>query len=302
MTKLLLVARPQFAIAVLALFMFGACLAILLGAPFSLLRLLLGYLIILPAHLSVSYSNDYFDVDVDKLGKPTRFSGGSGVLVNHPELRRPAKWIAIALILCSVGFGILFMAIYSYPLWFLGYVLVANMLGWFYSAPPLRLVYRGLGELSTVVTAGLLVPLMGYLIMMGYVNMDLLVFVIPLMLFCLAFVLAVEIPDEEVDRLGNKMTWVARRGRGFGFTILGISLLAATAYFFCIRWLYPRTYPLDFRLLGFLSLLPLGAGIIGMLKRPVEKQPATRIITRIVVILVLFCTLVDGYLVYLVTR
>jgi 1,4-dihydroxy-2-naphthoate octaprenyltransferase len=158
MTKLLRVARPQFLMAGLALFVFGVCWAILLGAPFSLPRMLLGYLVLLPAHLSISYSNDFFDVDVDRHGKPTFFSGGSGVLVDHPELRNPAKWFAIALILCSLAFGILFQIVYSTPIWFSGLVLLGNLLGWFYSAPPLRLAYRGLGELAMILSIGLLIP------------------------------------------------------------------------------------------------------------------------------------------------
>ena len=81
MAKLLRVGRPQFLIVGLALFVFGAILAVRLGAPYSLTRLLLGYLIILPAQLSVHYSNDYFDVAVDSPHAATPFSGGSGVLL-----------------------------------------------------------------------------------------------------------------------------------------------------------------------------------------------------------------------------
>lgn len=302
MTRLLHIARPQFLITGLALFAFGASWAILLGAPFSLSRLLLGYLVLLPAHLSISYSNDYFDLDVDKLGKPTLFSGGSGVLVDHEELRKPAKWIAVALILCSLALAILFQVQYSVPSWFLGFVVVGNLLGWFYAAPPLRLSYRGLGELSTALTVGLLLPGMGYLIVTGTLNGDGLLFTIPLMLYGLAFILTVEIPDQEADRLGDKRTWVARRGRDFGFTVVGISLLLATLSFFCFSWLTSRTYPLDFRLLGLLSLLPLGAGVTGMVGRPVDRQPAIKIVNGIVISLAVFCALADGYLVYLATR
>src|SRR5512135_3463209 len=120
MTKLLRVARFQFLICGMALFAFGALWAVLMGAPVYLSRILLGYLVLLPAHLSVSYSNDYFDVDVDKYDKPTFFSGGSGVLVDHPGLRKPAQWTAIALILCSLTLGIVFQIVYSFPVWFSG--------------------------------------------------------------------------------------------------------------------------------------------------------------------------------------
>ena len=75
MHRLLKGARPQFLTAGLALFVFGALRVILLGVPFSLARIHPGYLILLPVHLSISYSNDYFDVAVDRYGKPTFFSG-----------------------------------------------------------------------------------------------------------------------------------------------------------------------------------------------------------------------------------
>jgi 1,4-dihydroxy-2-naphthoate octaprenyltransferase len=299
MTKLLRVARPQFLISGLALFVFGACWAVLLGAPFSLSRTLLGYLALLPAHLSVSYSNDYFDVDVDKYDKPTFFSGGSGVLVDHPELRKPAQWTAIALILCSLALGIMFQMVYSFTIWFSGFIVLGNLLGWFYSAPPLRLAYRGLGELSMIFSIGLLIPGLGYLVTGGQMNQDGLLFIVPLMLYGLAFILTVEIPDMEADRLGNKRTWVAQKGRGFGFTVIAAAFLLATLFFLGFPWLTSRIYPLDFRLLGILSLMPLGAGCIGVLKKPVDKRSATRVVNGIMISVAAFCVMADAHMVYL---
>jgi 1,4-dihydroxy-2-naphthoate octaprenyltransferase len=298
MTQLLRIARPQFIISGLALFIFGASWAFLIGAPFSLSRTLLGYLVLLPAHLSVSYSNDFFDVDVDKFDKHTFFTGGSGVLVDHPELRVPAKWTAIILIMLSLAFGIIFQLKYSFPFWFLGLVVLGNLLGWFYSAPPVKLAYRGLGELMMMLFIGLLIPGFGYLVAGGQINRDAFHFNIPLMLYGLAFILSVEIPDMESDRLGNKWTWVARKGRSFGFEIIATSLFLATAFFFCIPWLTLRIYPLDFRLLGYLSLIPLGAGCVGLLKRPVEKRLATRVVNGILLAIGTFCILADGYLIF----
>ena len=299
LTKLLWVARPQFLISGLALFVFGASWAVLSGAPFSLSRTLLGYLVLLPAHLSVSYSNDYYDVEVDKYDKPTFFSGGSGVLVDHPGLRKPAQWTAITLILCSLALGVVYQLVYSFSFWFSGFIVLGNLLGWFYSAPPLRLVYRGFGELSMVFTIGLLIPGLGYLVTSGQMDQNGLLFTLPLMLYGLAFILTVEIPDMEADRLGNKRTWVARKGRGFGFTMITASFLLATLYFLCFPWLSPQLYPVDFRFLGLLSLLPLGAGYMGMVKRRIEKRSATRVVNGIMIAFAAFCILADGYLVYL---
>ena len=108
MGKLLKLARLHFLSAGLLLYLFGALWAALSGAPFSLPRGLLGYLVVFCAQLSISFSNDYFDVGVDALGKPTLFSGGSGVLVAHASLRKTAQRIALGLIVCSLAAGAVF--------------------------------------------------------------------------------------------------------------------------------------------------------------------------------------------------
>jgi len=293
MAKLLQLARPQFLIASVALFTMGASWAIILGSPFSLVRILLGYLIILPAHLSVSFCNDYFDVDVDKHGNQSLFSGGSGILVEQPQLRKPALRIAITLNLCSVGLGILFMLKYSYPFWFLAYVVASNLIGWIYSAPPIKLVYRGYGELLTAFTSGCIVPGMGLLIVSGNINSDGLLFMIPLTLYGLVFILSVEIPDMEADCLGDKKTWVAQKGRRFGFIAIGSLLLIATGYFFLIPYLYPYIPPLDFHLLGLFSLLPLAMGLLGLVKRPTDRQTALKLVNTLIGALAVFFILTD---------
>lgn len=302
MIKLIKVARLQFLIVGLALFALGALVAVVLGAQYSLGRLLFGYLVILPAQLSVHFSNDYFDVASDRPGGPTLISGGGGVLLEHPELRDPVKWIAIGLIIISILMGILLMRMYAFSFWLVGYVVSGNLIGWCYSAPPFSLSRRGLGELCYTFAAGFLVPAMGYLTMRGALDTGGIFFLTPLILYGLVSILSVEIPDMEDDRLSNKRTWVAVKGRGFGFMLIGWLLLAITGYFFFFPRFYPRQLPLDFRIVGYLSLLPLLPGLLGMIKKPVEKQPAAKIATWIVVMLAVFSIFVDGYLLYLVSR
>jgi hypothetical protein len=92
---------------------------------------------------------------------------------------------------------------------------------------------------------------------------------------------------------------VAQKGRSFGLTLIAASFLFATLFFLCFPLLTSRNYPVDFRFLGALSLLPLGAGCIGMLKKPSEKISATRVVNGIMITLAFFLILVDGYLVSL---
>ena len=96
---------------------------------------------------------------------------------------------------------------------FAGMVGLGALLGWWYSAPPLRLVARGLGEASTAATLGMLIPATGYQVMADRINPALLPFLFPLLCYGMIFILSVELPDMEGDRLSGKRTFVVRYGR-----------------------------------------------------------------------------------------
>lgn len=294
--NLLKVARVQFSLLALALLGFGALVALSLGAPFSLERLVLGFLIVLSAQLSVHFSNDYFDVESDRAGGTTLISGGAGVLLEHPELRETSRRIALGLIALSIILGILFMQAHDLPPWFMSLVLAGNLVGWIYSAPPVRLSQRGLGELCSIFVIGFLVPVTGYVTLKGLIDSGILLFLFPTLLYGLVLILTVEIPDLEDDRLSGKKNWIVRWGREFGFLTTGLSLLAATAYFFLLASFSPHDLPFDVTVIGWLSLLTLVPGLWGIWKRPRERYLATRISTLQIVLLAVFTILVDGYL------
>ena len=264
------------------------------------MAVLLGCLIVLSAQLAVNFGNDYFDTESDQPDGGTLISGGSGVLLQHPELRAPVRWIVPGLIVFSLIMGFLFHQAYSYPFWMLGFVVLGNLFGWMYSAPPFRLAERGLGEVCFTVVIGFLLPTTGYLTLRGVFDSAGAFLLIPLICYALLFILSVEIPDLEGDRLGNKKTWIVRTGRQLGFTMIGVALIAATGYFFIMPQLYSPPIPMDFRVAGGLSLLPLLPGLWGLVRRPVERQPATQIATWIVVTLAIFAILIDVYLFLLI--
>jgi 1,4-dihydroxy-2-naphthoate octaprenyltransferase len=300
--KFLHLARPHFLLASLVLFTMGAAWAIILGAEPGFWKLVWAYLIVFCAQLSVSFSNDYFDAETDRFGDPSLFAGGSGILVGNPELKVPARRAAVGLILLSLALGFLFTIHNAYPVWFFGLIIIGNLLGWFYAAPPMSLAYRGLGEISTAIIAGTFLPGMGYLAATGTLDGNGLVIMIPLLLIGLAFILSVEIPDMEADRLGGKKTWVARWGRAFGFRVVGTLLLAVAGYYFLIPTITTKPLPVNFRILGLFSLLPLCAAWVGIMKRPEGKQQSTFIVNIIIGAMIAFFVLTDTYLVLLAIR
>ena len=148
------------------MFIFGMLLAVSSGTRFAFDRFAWGSAIILAAVLSVNYGNDCFDIGVDRFNDSSPISGGSGVMLENPELRGLSKWIAVGLMVFSVILATIFTINYRFPGSLVAIVIFGNGSIWFYSAPPLRLSYRGLGEITTMLTAGLILPWFGYLIML----------------------------------------------------------------------------------------------------------------------------------------
>lgn len=207
---LLLLGRLHFPFGGLLLYAFGVLIAWRFGAAVDASRVVLGYLVMLPGHLSVSYSNDAFDVDADRANTPTLFSGGSGVLVRRPELRGAAIGIALGLIGLSLALAVVFSVVHGVDWRFLALVVVGNAIGWFYTAPPLRLIYRGYGEIATAMTVGLLVPVVGYIATGAPLEPELLWLAPMSIAYGVLFVFGVQLPDREADAAFGKPNWTAR--------------------------------------------------------------------------------------------
>ncbi len=246
------------------LFCVGALLALLSGAPFSPQRFLFGYAIFFTAQLSLSYSNNYFDVEADRYSQQTPVSGGSAVLVQRPELRPFAIRFALLLVTASLVLTVAFVATYGYPWWFVGFVAGGNALGWFYTAPPLRLAYRGWGELATAVTYAFLMPGIGYLTFMQQFEWLFLFLAVPLLLYGLDFIVTVELPDMESDHRAAKHTLVVRWGHRAALAIVVLALLAGTISFMALSLFAGVDAPFDFWMVALFSLAPLLTAAAGL--------------------------------------
>jgi 1,4-dihydroxy-2-naphthoate polyprenyltransferase len=292
--------RFQFIFGGFLLFCVGALLANTLGVQFLWSKFLLGYLILFTAHLSLHYSNDYFDIEVDKHTKPTMFTGGTGILVENPQLARFSKLFSIILIACSLFFTIIFILIFNQPILIFFYVLLSDLLSWFYSAPPLKLVYRGWGEISCIIAVGILMPGLGFLVMNGNFDLAFLIFSLPLIFYGIFFIMNVEIPDMEGDKLGDKNTFIVKKGRKHGFKIVGASAALASLSFIFLNFtkLYPAS--LNFLIIIMLSLIVLFPGLWSFIKNPENKIYATKLVNNNLTSLILFLISLNCYLVYVI--
>ena len=275
--KFIKLGKPQFAIGLFFYFSMGALLAVIFGAEFVLSKFILGCLIIFLSTWAVHYHNDYFDYKADHHVTPTPISGGSGVLIEHPEWRNLAKIMAISLISLAIIVSIIFTIIFSYPLTFVLFVIIANLLALFYAAPPIKLSYRGLGEFGNS-AIGFLFPGLGFFALMGTLNLQFLIFAVPIMLLQFLFTMSVEIPDMEGDKAGGKKTWIAIKGRRFGFKLIVISGLLATISFLIMPFtnLFPSI--INFNILAAITLIPLGLGIFELIIKSHGKIHCNKIL------------------------
>ena len=201
--------RPLFLGGGFVLFALGAAVARASGHAIDGSRYALGQAAVTAFQLMTHYANDYFDLDADRANlTPTKWSGGSRVLTAGELPHRVA--LVAAIVLAVIG-GVLALLLGGRALLTLAVIFV---LAWGYSAPPLRLCARGLGELDTAVVVTVLVPWLGFSLQApdGVGAHTLVLAIVPLALLQFAMLVAIEFPDAAGDAAAGKRTLVVRLG------------------------------------------------------------------------------------------
>lgn len=255
-------------------FLVGTLFAILSGASFLLSNFLWGFTILVIIEIAASFANDYFDYETDKYNKQFGFSGGSGVLLGYPELRPFTKWASIALMLCALILTILLTWFASFPLWTIGYILVAVFFCWFYTAPPLKLVYHGLGELPHFLAA-IMFPGWGYLLMTKTIDLSLLIFAVPFGILGLTVILNFEIPDREADIHGGKKNFVVRFDRPRSFLVINCLYFLACCLFVVFALADILKLSINLWVPAFFFFIPFIVSLRPALKNIQTKDTAT---------------------------
>jgi 1,4-dihydroxy-2-naphthoate octaprenyltransferase len=218
-------------------------------------------------HLMTHYANDYYDRESDALTRRTRFSGGSGVLVDGSLDPRVA--IAAALVCLAIG------AAGVVGLWSAGLRIAASIaaligpLAWFYSSPPARLLGRGLGELDTVLVVAVLVPLCTYAAQCGLPDTLAFASTVPVAAALFAMMLAVEVPDAEADAATGKRNLVVRFGRQRALPLVAAAfalMLAGGAFALAAG------APPALAVAGLLLIPPAAALALGLRRRPADAS------------------------------
>lgn len=191
------------------------------------------YLVVLLAvtfnHVALNMTDDYFDylhsVDRARGREKNPYSGGSGLLTSGQIA--PSRMLAAfcALYGLTIAAGLYLTAIRGWPVFFFG--LFGMACAFFYTAPPLRYGYHGLGELSQLVNFSLTIGLGSYYVQARTLSWEAAAAVLPLGLMMFAMITVNEIPDEPGDREGGKGTLVVRLGPRAGVRLYAAAMAAA---------------------------------------------------------------------------
>ena len=262
--------RPHFLVGGFVVYGLGAALAAFLGATIDWSRYWWGQGAITATQLMTHYANDYFDFAADQANTtPTRFSGGSRVLPGG-DLPNAVALIA-ALVLGAIALGIVAVVARMDRGGTLaaGLMVLAGILAWEYSAPPLRLHSRGLGELTTAIVVTLLTPLVAFVLQSGHLRLLPFLAIVPLCTLQFAMLLAIEFPDAAGDASVGKRTLVVRWGGARAARLHQIALGAA------YLWL-PVAVPLGLPIAiagAILITAPLALWLIIQMSRGIWHQP-----------------------------
>lgn len=222
-------ADPKISLASLSSFFLGTALAAQDG------DLSVGWLAVTVAgifalEIAKNASGEIHDFAADaavKVEERTPFSGGKRVLVDALLTRRDTAAIA------AIGYAVAVACGLAIVLWREPAVLALGVLGvacaYFYNAPPVRLSYRGLGEIVVGVCYGPLIACGTYLVQRGTIAPSVAVLSIPLGLLIAAFLWVNEIPDRRADEGAGKRTMVVRLGARRATSVFGALLAAAFA-------------------------------------------------------------------------
>lgn len=183
------------------------------------------------AHLAINVSNDIFDTlsGADEANvNPTKFSGGSRVLIY--DLVTLRQLIGLAAILFGVAAAIGLYLVWvtgSQALLLIGIAGIA--VGLAYTAPPLKLVYRGLGEIAVAIGFGPIMLLGAHAVQTGSLSWEAAVASVPVAILVALILYVNEIPDRTGDASAGKGTLPVRMSPAAVTTLYLVAALVAFA-------------------------------------------------------------------------
>jgi 1,4-dihydroxy-2-naphthoate polyprenyltransferase len=241
--------------------------------PGYFLLVILGLLL---NHMALNMTDDYYDfrhlVDIFATNGKNPYTGGSGLLSSGLIQPQRMKQVFISFYIIAIGIGVFLGVMRGVLILFL--LAVGFFCAYFYTAPPIRFGYRGIGELTQLLCFGPGIGLGAYYVQTQRISWEAFWGTLPFGIMLFSMITINEIPDYFEDRKGGKLNLVARFGRETGVWLFILSL--CSAYAAILIGVILGRIPV----LGLISLLtlPIALKTISILKafyqEPIKMAPA----------------------------
>jgi 1,4-dihydroxy-2-naphthoate octaprenyltransferase len=162
-------------------------------------------------HLGLNVANDVFDTASGADAKnvnPTQFSGGSRVVLYGLLSLRDIALLSLGFYAVGIGIGVALAAMRGWDLLWVG--VAGALVSVFYTAPPVRLVHRGLGEIAVFLGFGPIMVLGAYFVQAQQYDLEPLLVSIPVGILIALVLYVNEVPDRPADAAAGKGTLPVR--------------------------------------------------------------------------------------------
>jgi 1,4-dihydroxy-2-naphthoate octaprenyltransferase len=162
-------------------------------------------------HLGLNVANDVFDTTsgADEANvNPTQFSGGSRVVHYGLLSLRTIALLSLGFYAVGIAIGVGLAALRGWDLLWLG--VAGALLSFFYTAPPLKLVHRGMGEIVVALGFGPIMTLGAYFVQAREYDLEPLLVSIPVGILIALVLYVNEVPDRPADASAGKRTLPVR--------------------------------------------------------------------------------------------
>lgn len=271
--RYVLATRPMFLTASILPVLVGTSWGYRAAGELDLSALVWAIAAIACVHAAINVLNDVFDdlggSDRVNVGRIFPYTGGSRFIQNGVlSVRAMAVWGVVLLLLGGLFGAVLMLEKGVAVLWF---GLAGVALGVLYSAPPVQLSARGLGEAAVGMGFGLLPVVGAAWLQSPGAALSALLPSVPVACWAMAILLINEVPDREADAAAGKRTLVVRLGLAKTaalYVLLQLLALIVIAAAVRLNWLH-LAVPVVLLVAAIYAGLGLGAGQ-RRLKRSIE--------------------------------
>ncbi len=273
--RFFLATRPPFLVVTLVGCLIGLATAYASGVVIAPSTAVVTVVFALMAHAGINVLNDYYDAlngtDANNTERIYPFTGGSRFIQNGVLSLRETAVFGILLIAVVVVAGLWLTSVSAPNLFWIG--VAGLVIGWTYSAPPLKLNSRGMGE--ACVWAGFVLLAIGAdFVQRGYFDAMPLIAVAGYALLVTNILYINQFPDRKADAAAGKHHWVVRLGASrarWGYLLMVIMAYGGLIAAVITGWL---PWPVLIALLPALLSLRAARDLIRYADTPAKLAPA----------------------------